>query len=936
MVKCYINNKEYKLSKPPVFAKNRIENEDWYGEIEIVSDSILDIAVYSKVRLVSDMVDEKFIIQSKPKEKRGADFYHYQIKLVENSSYLNEMIPEDRSFSSYVSAGEVQYHSIKQILEIYQETLYFYFGYEIDFDENDEIYDTEINYEEFPNYKFKEILVQLFEHIDAIPIVEWDRNVWYITYEKYNQRKEALDTKRFTSQKTEEDNVDYGTSLVSKTQNVIDLQKGTWFPSINGYTRPRSATRIFQDSEAEIKTPSRISTINQVEAVDVIVQVYDEDEEQYITAKETIDISKQVVTSDIWDSLDETGDTDQDSGVYQENTIQYDNERLFGFYIPEGGILSFWSEDVNMLFNAINTAWRRQNPNVADDAEGNGPLGKDDDMHKWKIRVNYLSKRDIDLQQEKQHVQGMTYSTHLANQEGASVEISRYESNLMAKANRIGNKTEQYNVYVDENDRVPQIGDYTGEWLVTYARYVHYKDFIRCTLMLSKNFTHANRAYAINDEYDPRTIPERAMQTNIRSNNYLTVDVGNEANNDDIFTTTAGREAVLGYFTGEGGVIDGALYNKKFLGEDEPSDASYHMEAEVSGSGTAIRTHVQFLSPISAGMMLVEDGTRYVTKVLKYTDDEGRQRYIKLRIGNGVDFGDDYDAYDYPLISKQMTAYFEIDDAPLFLSPRDNYAHTHSLHVVAEHPDIFVTKNFTKLHPLINGEHPNLKIIESNDYFNNFDTKKREGLDIDSPYNYIYTESDQTLEVDITNDHWALATEDDDILLAVNNGHQKIVFSFEQFRPQFDLTPLISLEGGTQTHGHNISGQISTTDTFNESVVGQTQTHGNDVYGELSTELVEQVSLNGEKQTHGHNIQGVVHASTDISANLTGSPQTHGYNINGELNIAQELVRELTGTQTHGNDVFGNISVRSLQYDLEGDTQTHGNDVYGTINTNIT
>lgn len=783
-MKLKIDDKEYPVTNVAVASRNKSAEESDYGRVIIKTDEPKDFKVYSKVQFTNfeDGYLGKYVIQGMKPVQKGYNYYEYEIELTENIDYFTQVFPVDRKFSRYVKDGELQYYTIKDILEIYVEELEFYKGIEITFDEDDEAYETRVPELDLEGKHFKEVLKILFDEIDSIPRMRWYDDKWFLDYETYaDWNNEYPFSEAYQSFQSEQQNSEYGTYAFSQVKNAVNTKRPAWHPSKSGYIHPRSENRIYRNSEAFIPLPHKAAEIDKVILVDVPVNHYDSDTGDIEVEYEDVDVTSQLVTSKQFEILEDSGDTEQfenqdDGTPYIANAIVYDvdGKSIYHLYTAEGGILDFWNQDVHVLHNAAKTAWLEQNDTDEPETDGPNNAAKMYDVHEWKVRVQFKARKDIDMEIERQDVKGMTTSALLVNQESSSVDIGRYAKNLDGVINRVGNRIKQYSYIIKSGKTLPQLGDYEDNWICSYIRYQFYANQIKVDVQLTKNHNNLKAAYGIFRDPSVYTISQKTVRTNIITKTIVELSKENK-NNTDVYLTEKGRDSLLRiYGADETAHLDVGAYSSSESGQ------YIHLDVSPEIKNRHIMVNTQFDHPTLAGYSLIFDGDTAKGKPIRYTDREGRVQRFNNYIGSGLDIEDDY---DLPYMdNKPEDVLLDFNNLPVRLDSNAIWAHTHVIsNVTDDADDIIVGFGFSELNNMVNGEIPDITIYKSDKPFNLFDSKVREDDSSDGTPDLEYDSTQRAIRLSSSIDkpHWCIADEDGHILHAFNNtGTEWLYFNF--------------------------------------------------------------------------------------------------------------------------------------------------------------
>jgi len=835
MIRCFIEGQEYNIVREPQIYVSRSETEN-SATIVINTDSETNFDIYSKVLIEYGQNESfQFVIESVKPFKLAPDYFEHTITLVEPKSFFKTIYPSDRSFSRLLETAEpgvFRPENLGEILNVYKTHLEAYHDVLIDFDDTDTVYQTRLPQKEYVSRNFLEIVTDLFRRIESIPRVEWqivdNEVIWYITYERYAERNNAIDLSEFQSLSKEFDNIDFGSRMLAQAKNAVYENVPVVFPSKPGYVKPRTETKVFQDSAAFVELDSNIFQLRRVILKDIpihLVNLESNFAEPY--GIRDIDITKYVVTKEEQDTFDEVG---RDESVSEElsvrNTVLYsfNSNRIFGFFTPNFETFFGFQANLNHLQNAINsylqfelpllepinapegTFYQLSPPGFHDYGDGiidNRDLVTNDEgevIKKARFNITYVPQRDIDFEIDRQDVTRTANTQVLNSQADSIIELGRYKQSISGLINRLGTEQLQYKKIYAYDEPFPKLGDYFGEYIITEINYTLFRKHIDALFILSKNFNNIKAEYAVSREPSPFTITGKTVNTNIITKTYVELSKSKKIDSDE-FATQFGRNAILNMFDYdvqfESEVQEAAFIPLGIDWDQEyGQDVGIHMPVMKSGNGGAMTFHFQFRNPQLAGYALkAKDADRFwqLDALLKsgilYTNNDGYLPNYTLQIGQDLTVNDNY---MYPLIDLQLPSpfkkTFEINDYPLELDTNARYSHTHHVQPVTDDAShIIINENWTLLHPLVTGQAiDTLKFYQSSKPFSIFDHVIRDG-DTEFFNNLILDREEQSIVLDLqppSTDYWCITDENDNILVAFNYSPEnfKLYFNFIRFR----------------------------------------------------------------------------------------------------------------------------------------------------------
>lgn len=768
-----IDNSLVTLTGNPTLERNVKEELDT-GKIVIVSTRSFRYEMYSKIDITTPYgTEEQYLIQADNPIKLNGTEYQHNLTLIENMAFFNGVFPADRSF-------KVIGQTLGDILTVYKRELEAYHNVIITWSTIPQsVLDEVIPYKEFSGLSLSSILLSLFRKLWAIPKVNRVNGDWDIYPQYINGKNNLIGSDSITSM-YQQNNVDYATKIKSQLKNAVNEQtEAIWFPSANGYVLPRSSSLEITSSKLRYELDSKIVAVLVVEIVDVdyYISYVNNDPEDYFT-NQVIDITNQVVQTEVWDLLKTV--VSNDTLVIAESNNTKNNVRykpnnyfltnLFGAS-SEGIVFKF---DTSYLLNAI----RRSLSNLVGLPQSvavvilTNPLSTKD----VKLRIKYVKQRDIDIVHSRKTKGNMNEITTIHQQRDSSIEINEYKKNLKLYSNRMGNNTYSKTKIFEYPDAPHKLFDYLDEKIiVTRVQNTFHNTYTYCEYEESDNFSNIEAEYALMRRSDPYTITTKSVTTNLVIQESL--EFSTQARPLETRLLTDARRLLTGLFESTTLGID-----KISVGVFKPlvngwnDSYAIHMPVEPSGDGNLITLHVQFPHQTIAGKTYYDldtDTYEDYLNPLPYTDANGALTNFELYFTKDILIQDNG---EYPLILNEtlylggaLTGSGNIE--PIDLDNAASLAITFEINITADE-NIYVGSALASESYFIKDQATTTPVViySSTKPYGQYDQAERVGdTDITAivAYNYSFVNRTITITPTIELDYFSIV-KDGKLLLAVN------------------------------------------------------------------------------------------------------------------------------------------------------------------------
>ena len=770
-----INTATVTITGNPTLERNVKEELDT-GKIVIESTREQRYEMYDRVDITTPYnTEEQYLVQADNPIQLNATEYQHNFTLFENIAFFNTIYPADRSF-------KVVGQTLEDILTAYKRELTAYHNIDITWTTIPQaVLDETIPFKEFAGINLSSILLSLMRKIWAVPKVNRVGTNWDIYPLYHNEKNNSID-KESISKMSQQNNVDYATQVKSQLKNAVNerlVNEVSWFPSENGYVKPRSSSLEKITSKLRYELDSNIIAILDAEAVSVWYKAYNNDTGLTDDLYLMVDLTTLIVQDEAWDLLPVTTDVNVGAISLTDNAKNHVRYKVGQPYITNlwesGSDGIIFQYDTEYLINAIRREVYR-NESTYFTANYSSIAMQPLDTEDVKLRVKYVRQRNIDLTHIRKTNGNMNATTTIHQQRDASVEINEYKKNMKIYSNRMGNQEESKTKVFVYADEPYELFDYTDEkTIVTRVQLTYHNKFVYCEYEESENFSNIEAEYALMIRSDPYTINSKAVTTNLIVQELI--EVSEISRTLDTRFTSDARRLLLGQF--EAVTIP---FDKVVVGVFKPvltswnSNYAIHMPVEPSGDGNLITIHVQFPHQTIAAKTyydLATDTYKDYLNPLPYTDEEGALVDYELYFTPDILFED---AGQYPIIldetlylaSKYTLAGLE---EPIDLDVAASFAVTLQASFIAD-DHIYIGNAMASDNYFIKDQATTtaIKVYTSTKPYGQYDQAPRSyDTDNTATISYTYSFANRTITITPTSaiDYFSIV-KDGNILIAVN------------------------------------------------------------------------------------------------------------------------------------------------------------------------
>ena len=451
-----------------------------------------------------------------------------------------------------------------------------------------------------------------------------------------------------------------------------------------------------------------------------------------------LDISSNVVDQETHDILSNSGITPPldnnlylTSILYKDNTIYYTRaEDTISFSTLSGLFLTETTLNYairNAIYKQdVVTQWYNSNQDPTYD--GYNTLS-DINLVGFSItntlfRAKYIPYIDAHTKLSKKNYSKVP-STIIDNQADKTIDLERYGDNLQSTINRLGNKTLVVDKVHKNIDEVFEVQDYTADGYVLTKKTIGlYNNFIKAHYEFTKDFNSVNERIGIDRRKRIYNIPLENIVRDVLIKEYMIASFDGSIVNTpitnlfmDVFSPAAEKLAITnalvqtGWFNDNGYTVE----NSDWF---ELSVAPYSM-------ANSLHFRFKFIDNYSAGMSTANQvlgGKKQVPNPYVKTSgslnigEHNRIRIILLNDKLAVR-GETYD--EIKLLPKTTFSWYDstqkIFDKSYHIE-KDAYeymTYVYQLEILSADPNIIISNNIAKLHPMTSNIAYSLKVYTS-------------------------------------------------------------------------------------------------------------------------------------------------------------------------------------------------------------------------------
>jgi hypothetical protein len=540
---------------------------------------------------------------------------------------------------------------------------------------------------QFNNKNLKEILMEVFDFIDAIPRLTRIANSTTLTADFYNEKGSLVSEDSFYRMKRFDIN-DYSTALDANIKNLYDQFTDIAEPSTTEFKRLTSNGGYLTEDDAFLKTEYPIVDIVSFK---VKVNVSGAGVTNIPTFAGTLDITDYIVEREEWDLLKNKGLAQAlESGRYRDNTIFFNrfSPNIDGLFDQVGATSiaqQITQATETRINNVIRTAVFQQEGFLVSNFQR---------FEELEFQIVYKSQLDSRTEVKRLNTTSIKYdSQSYVAQTDNVVRADRVLDRLFKLQQLLGNAEIMTAERITTLSNLFELGDRTSDdYYLTTIELDCNKKYILAKYMWSQNYQKVSEFIGLNNEIRLYDIPRDSFKRNIYLEDFVEVSSIQGTNNASVGT--------LGILTFMNTINNSpnAESNKPirvfaFNSESTVEFENYSNETNTLikpvtayAGGNSLNFHVEFPSSTIVGTQLdlnIERLEPPLNNPIIYTDDVGRVFDFEFVMANDYTISANN---NLPIIDKDDLIY-KLIEAPshrIYKDTREQFALTYSLHVIPE------------------------------------------------------------------------------------------------------------------------------------------------------------------------------------------------------------------------------------------------------------
>lgn len=347
----------------------------------------------------------------------------------------------------------------------------------------------------------------------------------------------------------------------------------------------------------------------------------------------------------------------------------------------------------------------------------------EEEIMKLQFEVRYIPVISGRVKQSKSYIGDIKTNSSLAyNQTAQKISSIAYGEALKGAIARLGNP-EISRVYILEDvSLIPEVGKrFDDDYYVSAVKCEYYKDFIRCEVVLSKNFNKLNEYVGIKNDVRFYEISERqAVDSQILYEDYCVI--GDDFRSDNKAILTDINSFALSLTNNQHNYAVAEIAEVTGYSQGVALDAVVLPVTSYS-LGNSLLFNFRYNDSFSAGNSVVQQGVTRVQYQVPYTNERGEIDSLKIKLGNTIF---DADNYSEAVAKGDLFPHQEViannpnnnwvfdtgDDKIVILKDnREIPTFNYQLHFVTNNKNLIIGKYFTEINTFITPNYNNKRIV---------------------------------------------------------------------------------------------------------------------------------------------------------------------------------------------------------------------------------
>jgi hypothetical protein len=522
---------------------------------------------------------------------------------------------------------------------------------------------------QFSNKNLKEILIEVFDFIDAIPRLTKISNSIALTADFYNEKGSLITEDSFYNMKRLNIS-DYSTSIDSNIKNLYDNYTEIAEPGPTGFKKLTSEEGFLTEQNAFLKTQYPIIEIVSLK-IDLGFDIFDLTD--YIVEKQNFDLLLRPPLG---------GDL---RGRYKDNTLFFER----------------FKPNINGLFDNLSNVPFTQRLRIENvlrsyvvseslNISAFLPNGFDE----YKFQIIYKAQIDTRTEVKRLNTDNIKYDSQvIVGQTDNVVRADRVLDRLFKLQQLLGNAEQMTSERTQTVNGLHELGDYTAnDYVITTIEMDCNKEYIMAKYMYSQRYQKVSDFIGLNNEIRLYPIPLDDYKRNIYIEDFVEVSTTQGTNN--ALVSSIGILTFMNTFDNspvaeENKPIKIFSYNSESIVEFENFDNETNTlikPVTAYAGGNSLNFHVEFDNSTTLGAQLDQENTDFqppVNQNIIYTNNEGEVFDFDFSFANDYSISN---INDLPIVDQADIEYKQVTATShrIFKDTREIFALTYSLHVIPE------------------------------------------------------------------------------------------------------------------------------------------------------------------------------------------------------------------------------------------------------------
>lgn len=626
---------------------------------------------------------------------------------------------------------------------------------------------------QFNNKNLKEILIEIFDFVDAIPRLTKISDSITLTADFYNDKGLLVTEDSFYRMKRLNIS-DYSTSIDSNIKNLYDSYTEIADPSPTGYKKLTSDEGFLTEENAYLKTQYPI-----VELVSLKVKY----------GSREYDIKDWVFEKEEWNLLLRPPLGGDVEGKYRDNTLFFERFKpnIDGLFDNLSNVPLVQRIRIENLLRSV----EKQEEGIVSAVFP--------DFQDYQFQITYKAQIDSRTEVKRLNTDVIKYDSQtIVGQTDNVVRADRVLDRLFKLQQLLGNAERMTSERTKTLNDLYNLADYTADdYVLTTIEMDCSKEYIMAKYMWSQRYQKVSEFIGLNNEIRLYPIPLDSYKRNIYIEDFVEVGLTEKTNTSLI--DTLGLATFMNGFSNSPQEVRNRpvkvfTYNSESVVEFEGFDNTDNTLVKpitAYAGGNSLNFHVEFDTATTVGAQLDQENTDFqppINRPIIYTNNEGEVFDFEFNFANNYTISN---IDNLPIINKADVSYKQVI-APshrIFKDTREIFALTYALHVIPEgdlDDQIIIGKylvernNLLKSLPMTSNQ---FEVVGSNTPYTLADNRFSRASDTVVAQTYSINGNRLMLSGTVAFASWAIRKIDTkELVVAVNQGDTPITSLWFNFR----------------------------------------------------------------------------------------------------------------------------------------------------------